>query len=102
MEDFENVTTFNAKGREFQLFAVYDGHGGRDHKTGIKKGGDEVALWCLDHLPTVIKDTVEMQKDNSIHKALIESFKKADKGKCQLQSYVSSCNLIILFFNQNC
>ena len=80
MEDYENVTTFNARGREFQLFAVYDGHGGRDSKTGTKKGGKEVALWCLYYLPFVIKDAIEKQ-ENSIENALIESFEKADKGK---------------------
>ena len=102
MEDIECVTSFNAKGREFQLFAVYDGHGGRDPRTGIKKGGSEVAEWCLDHLQAVIKDTIEMQQDDSIDNALIESFKKADKGKCPLQTYVSSCNLHNYFiFKQN-
>ena len=84
MEDYECVTSFNAKGREFQLFAVYDGHGGRDSKNGIKKGGKEVALWCVDRLPTVIKDTLENYNNNSIRNALIESFEKADKGKIKL------------------
>jgi serine/threonine protein phosphatase PrpC len=97
MEDYENVTSFNAKGREFKLFAVYDGHGGRDPKTAIKKGGKEVALWCLNHLPAVIKNTVEMQKVDSIQNALIESFKKADKGKFPLQSHVVSFNLLNYF-----
>jgi serine/threonine protein phosphatase PrpC len=102
MEDIECVTSFNAKGREFQLFAVYDGHGGRDPKTGIKKGGKEVAEWCLNYLPAVIKETIEMQKDNSIRNALIESFKKADKGNCSQQSYFSRCNLLnYLIFKQN-
>jgi serine/threonine protein phosphatase PrpC len=92
MEDYAYVTSFKAKGREFQLFAIYDGHGGRDPKTGKKKGGKEVALWCLKHLPAVIIDTVEKQTDNSINNALIESFKNADKGKCPLHLYFNSCN----------
>ena len=82
MEDYADVTSFNAKDREFQFFAVYDGHGGRDPKTGIKKGGKEVASWCVDHLSTVIKDTLEKEIYNHhISNALIESFEKADKGK---------------------
>ena len=41
MEDFEDVSSFEVRGRKYQLFAVYDGHGGRDPKTGIKKGGND-------------------------------------------------------------
>ena len=40
MEDFEDVSMYEVKGKRFQQFAVYDGHGGRDPKTGIKKGGN--------------------------------------------------------------
>lgn len=89
MEDCESVTSFNSKGREFQLFAIYDGHGGRDPKTGIKKGGKEVASWCVNHLPTIIKDTLE-KENYYISNALIESFEKADKGKSQSQLWTVS------------
>jgi hypothetical protein len=39
MEDFASVSAFNVKNKTYELFAVYDGHGGRDSKTGVKKGG---------------------------------------------------------------
>jgi serine/threonine protein phosphatase PrpC len=92
MEDFENVAIFKVKDKVYQFFVVYDGHGGRDPKTGIKKGGKEVALWCVDRLPTVIKDTLEKHNNNNIRTALIESFEKADKGKI-------NCNYIYCNYN---
>lgn len=39
MEDYISVASFIVKNKTYEYFAVYDGHGGRDSKTGVKKGG---------------------------------------------------------------
>src|SRR5436309_3140369 len=39
MEDYVNVSSFTVNNKQYQLFAVYDGHGGNNLKTGIKKEG---------------------------------------------------------------
>ena len=39
MEDYVSVSAFKVREKEYEFYAVYDGHGGRDSKTGIKKGG---------------------------------------------------------------
>ncbi|CAG8560228.1 6649_t:CDS:2 [Funneliformis mosseae] len=83
MEDFVNVSSSVSKNVKYDIFAVYDGHGGIDPKSRLKKGGHEVAKECVNYLPAMIKET--LKSNNDIETALVESFEKADKATIVLR-----------------
>ena len=47
MEDFVSVSSFVLKNNKYEIFAVYDGHGGIDPKSGLKKEGKFISRVCL-------------------------------------------------------
>jgi serine/threonine protein phosphatase PrpC len=99
MEDFVSVSSFNVNGKVYELFAVFDGHGGKDARTGIKKGGkqrqrfslfclqinnlflkgDQIAKECVSYLPKIIKKNLKIN-NTDIKGLLTKSFEEADKG----------------------
>ncbi|RGB34769.1 phosphatase 2C-like domain-containing protein [Rhizophagus diaphanus] len=105
MEDFISVASFIVKNKTYEYFAVYDGHGGRDSKTGIKKGGEQVAEDCVRYIPEIIKNTLK-NNDDDIKDLLIKSFEKADKDhflkdKKKFPENVGSTAIIMLRENKN-
>ena len=65
MEDFVSVSSFNVNGKVYELFAVFDGHGGKDARTGIKKGGKQrqrFSLFCLQKLIIYFLKEIKSQK----------------------------------------
>ncbi|CAI2169099.1 10276_t:CDS:2, partial [Funneliformis geosporum] len=77
MEDFVSVSSSVSKNVKYEIFAVYDGHGGIDPKSRLKKGGHEVAKECISYLPEMIKETLKY--NNEIEVALVKGFERADK-----------------------
>ncbi|GBB84742.1 hypothetical protein RclHR1_11300011 [Rhizophagus clarus] len=75
MEDFVSVSSFNVNGKVYELFAVFDGHRGKDARTGIKKG---VAKECVSYLPKIIKKNLKIN-NTDIKGLLTKSFEEANK-----------------------
>ncbi|GBB84744.1 hypothetical protein RclHR1_11310001 [Rhizophagus clarus] len=102
MEDFVSVLSFNVKKERYELFAVYDGHGGRDSRTGIKKGGFEVAEECVSYIPEMLKKALKNNHDD-IKAMLPKIFEKADKDHFtkNFRENVGSTAIIMLKNNKN-
>ncbi|RIA85963.1 phosphatase 2C-like domain-containing protein [Glomus cerebriforme] len=102
---FVDVSSFVVKGKKYELFAVYDGHGGRDSRTGIKKGGHEVAKECVSYLPKVIKESLK-NNNSTVLEAFAGSFEKADKehfllDRDRFPENVGSTAIVILRSDKN-